>query len=261
MKQKNVVTLYRETWNLGDAVQTLALSRLIDVHAGIFRGEKIYLANDYLHVNNGYISEKDFIPHHDALFAGVHIDVSSGDDNILVWLENSSRPIGSRDPWTHEYLLKKGINSELVGCATVTFPTIGMCGKDVINVESSLELDGCIKMDHLIHREMSWGMQWNRAQSYVTRYSMAKFVATCRLHVALVCIAYGIPFFVDRPRNESMERRFSILSEMGVRFGEINQISNEVVDEWRLRYKGFLERFVDVEEHSPGFVKPIWDVV
>src|ERR1700677_1178746 len=100
------VLIYRGTANLGDAIQTVALCRLLGSQcAGIYRDEAFpremadrpFIVNGWL----GYgVTPK---PLDNCVFAGVHL--GQHEEHYLEWLRGGS-VVGARDPYTQRLLAK-----------------------------------------------------------------------------------------------------------------------------------------------------------
>src|SRR5690606_14440125 len=106
--------VYR-TRNLGDMVQTLALSRLLPPAGGLFRHRLHTLAPGQSLVVNGML-DKDRPPLHggNCLFAGVsgpHFRPA----RYLRWMAQSPYPVGARDPDTVTAVARAGIPATLLG--------------------------------------------------------------------------------------------------------------------------------------------------
>ena len=114
--------LYRSR-NLGDMIQTFALSRLLPKAKGVFRHRLRTVSPDRFLVWNGYL-DKDAPPATGVkcLFAGV-----SGphfrQTEYLRLMAQSRFPIGARDPFTLNLVQSAGLSASLIGCATLTFST------------------------------------------------------------------------------------------------------------------------------------------
>ncbi len=158
----HAVQVYR-CLNLGDMIQTLALTRLLPPALGVFRhrlGEHppgcLVVLNGFLHRDRPPLGGERF------LFAGV-----SGPHwrrgQYLRWMRSSAFPIGARDPATRTGLAEAGLRSELVGCATLTFPRYDGPRHGVYSVDC----DGPgTRLTHAITRRMDVSAQPTR-QTYV----------------------------------------------------------------------------------------------
>ena len=114
------VLSYRNGGNLGDTIQTLALSRLLPgMLEGVYRDAADFLLPGPPFVVNGYLCENT--PHSpDCIFAGIYVGGRRTEQ--LEWIRQSRYSIGARDPATVQVLRTVGIESEMIGCATLTLP-------------------------------------------------------------------------------------------------------------------------------------------
>lgn len=203
--------IYR-TRNLGDMIQTLALSRLLSRMTGVYRHALDEAPARRGFVVNGFL-EGDAPPREGPvpLFAGV-----SGPywrrEAYLSWLRRSPWSIGARDPVTWERLGAEGIRSEMIGCATLTLPRYDGPRSGIYSVDC----DGPgTRMTHVISRNLSLAGQWAQAREFLEKYRKAEAVHTSRLHVALPCLAFGTPVWVARPHGAAFPERFSLIDALG----------------------------------------------
>lgn len=249
---------YRGTQNLGDAIQTVALSRLLPGPLrGISRRDARGPRCDWL-VANGWLGDNRPPPANSrpCLFAGVFL----AQEHNLDWLRRSPWPVGARDPDTAERLMRAGVDAELIGCATLTFrPYSGRrSGVYVVDVRVPDSVSqAAVTVTHHIPRRMGWREQWLRAMQVLDLYRRARLVYTSRLHAALPCIAFGTPviFYCPDPvriNDPLVYRRVSLLRYLGVEDGIVSEASAEVIAG---RYRAFLKRHlgIKVEEGPPQF--------
>src|SRR5438309_719078 len=113
------VFTYRGTGNLGDAIQTVALSRLLPGElAGLDRGSGVASVRNAVWVLNGWLGNNQVPAAPCAcLFAGIFL----AHEHNLPWLRASAFPVGARDPGTAQTLATHGIRNETIGCASLTF--------------------------------------------------------------------------------------------------------------------------------------------
>lgn len=150
----------------------------------------------------------------------------------------SMTAVGCRDRNTMDFLKKLGINAYMSGCMTLTFDTRKNIDSTQQNKIFVVDLDPKVQK-HLTDRHLKIAAQgggeidntithfyyWSQypvtakgayefeqyARYVLERYrTQAKLVITSKIHVAMPCIALGIPviFIVDNPFNE----RFDVLS-------------------------------------------------
>jgi hypothetical protein len=123
------------TRNIGDMIQTIALTRLLPPSAAVFRHDLSRAPADRVFVVNGFL-ERDR-PQRlgpDCLFAGVSGPYMRH-AMYLDWLRRSPCPVGARDPATAARLSRAGISAELVGCATLTLPGYDGPRREILSVD------------------------------------------------------------------------------------------------------------------------------
>ena len=250
---------YRGTRNLGDAIQTVALTRLLPGRTrGVERGDGITPPGTLL-IANGWLGNNrlpEVEQQRNTLFAGVFV----AQDHNLEWLRHSPFPIGARDPDTHDRLLKLGIQSEMIGCASLTFPRHRGRRTGVYDVDAgwySPVPAMAIPITHFIPYDMPWLDQWRTAIDVLALYRRASLVYTSRLHVALPCIAFGTPVVFQRPGPTDAGEplflnRVSLLYSLGVVDGVPAEIDVQSIAS---SYRAFLSRRLGttVTDHTPRF--------
>lgn len=262
MKTNNTVYgvfRYRGTQNLGDAIQTVALSRLLPgALRGISRKEGKGPPCDWL-VANGWLGDNQPPPPSvsiQSVFAGIFL----AQEHNLSWLRRSPCPIGTRDPDTQARVVQAGLTAEMIGCASLTLPPYRGRRAGIYIVDSRVSNPisrTAVTITHHISRRMSWRDQWTLAVQVLAYYRRASLVYTSRLHVALPCIAFGTPVIFSCPdpsriNDPLVYKRVSLLRFLGVTDGVVATVDAEVIAN---RYRAFLERHLDikVDEHSPQF--------
>lgn len=137
------------------------------------------------------------------------------------WFKNYG-PVGCRDLYTCEVFSEKNIPSYFSGCITLTLPKQNKTpnnGKYICFVDLDKEAGekiqklngGTCKIIHETHftdsiRGSSWEERVRRVERYLTLYQNAKYVATGRLHVALPCLAMGVPVMCILPKSQEENR-------------------------------------------------------
>ena len=238
---------YRRTGNIGDAIQTIALQRLLPAvtyawrDAGHAEDGIPFVVNGWLGGNSPRVDSTN------CLFAGVFIN--DNEDNFQ-WMRNSRFPeIGARDPATVLWCADRAIRASLIGCATMTLekydgPRSGAYAVDAPGAEG-------IAITHQIG-DIGWPEQLAMAAELLEKYRRAELVETSRLHVALPCLAFGTPVVIRDPiawKNRVRVRRFSILDVIGVCYGE--PVTQDM-SLWRERYTSFLERNLGIAVAQGG---------
>jgi hypothetical protein len=246
---------YYGTNNLGDAIQTYSLTRLLPGRTRAIARRGCRGTWDVL-VANGWLGNNRLPVTADqerCLFAGVFVAQAHN----LRWLRRSRFPVGARDPVTNEKLKTNGITSELIGCASLTLPRYDghRSGVYAVDCTCSNEIPpNAIVLTHHIGRRMNWRQQWTVAAHFLDLYRRASLVFTSRLHVALPCIAFGTPvvFYSPNPReicDPLAAERISLLRFLGVQDGVPARISSANL---AARYLAFLERHLGISiiEHA-----------
>lgn len=246
------VLAYRNGCNLGDTIQTLALTRLLPGPLeGVYRDDADYLTPGPTFVVNGYLCEgTPRLP--DCLFAGVYIGGRRSEQ--IEWIRQSRYPVGARDPTTVQELKKAGIESEMIGCVTLTQP------------KHTGQRSGCVRIDDLsadceltqTHDNLPWHSQCACARQRLDLLRTAELVVTTRLHVVLPCLAFGTPvMFPAAARNKIFQcDRLSLLDVLGFEYDKPNVID---VSEHARRYMAFLERNLKIPltlSHHPEVPDP-----
>lgn len=234
---------YWNTGNLGDVLQTIALSRLLPPALGIPRSRlPEQLHTDKLLVANGWHRWPREAPADDAncLFAGIHCAESH-----VPWVRQSRFPAGARDPFTHAVLQRAGIPSVILGCATLTLPRHDGPRDGVLSVD--FPGGPGTHLSHGLKPGAPFAAQWELGLRALDRYRRAAEVHTMRLHVALPCLALGTPVAFHRAKFQP--ERHSLLEFLGLEFGKLQQLD---VTPQRDRFIAFLrEHLGEVTEGEP----------
>jgi hypothetical protein len=251
--------LYSASGNLGDMIQTAAMSRLLPQSVGIFRHRVHEMWHRELpFVVNGYLNQSIAPEDANCLFAGVFVGTCGGDHRKAhyEWLRRSRFPVGARDPHTEATLRAEGIEARLLGCATLTLAPYSGPRSGVYSVD----VDGPGKrITQKIARNMTYDAQWDGAIERLTLLREAEEVHTTRLHVALPCLAMGTPVMLHAPvRGRTLEpERFSILEAFGLPFDELVTMDTSTM---RRTFTDFLRQNLGGLPVQPGdFKKPVCD--
>lgn len=252
MKNTNkFIFSYHSTHNLGDAVQTFALARLLPQPlAAMYRHKMHHIQENEVFVANGFLYDVPvIIPQ--TLFAGVF--VGNNHNENLDWIKKSIFPIGARDPFTQKYLKENGVESEMIGCATLTLPRYEGPRSGILLIDDGRNCP----MTHNCSI-MSWPIQWQMAIGSLEMIKKAALVVTKRLHVILPCLAMGTPVYTpDSIIGEVLSpERLTLLDHLGYRFNEVMEID---VSELAASYVKFLEENLKTKINPiefPEFVSP-----
>jgi len=235
---------YSGTKNIGDAIQSIALSRLLPGPLlGVDRNTALGAECGAFLVANGWLGDNQ-IPEAplDSLFAGIFV----AHPHNFQWLRRGSFEVGARDPATCKNLQGRGIPADLTGCATLTFERYrgARFGAYAVDFYPSFA-KSAVGLTHHICYYMSWADQWKLGLNLLELYRRAEVVYTSRLHVALPCLAFGTPVYIAAPDGHpSTQARFSILEDLGVRYDCVNEID---VSGAGARYRQFLRRNLNLE--------------
>lgn len=213
------VIVYRSR-NLGDMIQTLALTRLLPLSCGVYRHRLAEAPKDRLLVFNGML-DKDAPP--DAGRQGCVLAGVSGPHfrtrQYLRWMKAEGRVIGARDGHTVKTLRTAGLETVLTGCATLTLPRYEGPRRGVYSVDCAGPGQA---LTHRISRATTVAEQWTLATELLERYRTAEAVYTSRLHVALPCLAFGTPVWIASPQDRAWHpERFSLLEELGIPYEKL----------------------------------------
>ncbi len=214
------VLIYGNCGNIGDAVQTVALTRLLGgTCAGVWRDAPMSdLCSDVPFVVNGFLGRGTPLPDRNCLFAGIHLGYR--EPEYVKWIRQSNYPVGARDPHTQGFLQANGIASELIGCATLTLPRYSGPRHGRLSVD--VEQVAGTEFESSIIADMSWPDQWELALHRLDQLRKAELVYTRRLHVILPCLAFGTPvmFPLNEYRDLSDRSRLDLLHWLGFSYDE-----------------------------------------
>ncbi|MEZ5400124.1 MAG: polysaccharide pyruvyl transferase family protein [Bryobacteraceae bacterium] len=238
------VFIHRGTGNLGDAIQTIALCRLLGKPCrGVYRDSR-YPVDGPLLVANGWLGHRGPDRFPPALFAGIHLAWHEG--AFTEWMRRSEFPIGARDSYTKSVLGPYGIGAEMAGCATLTFERYQGARRGRYSIDAR-EAPGAVALTNEIGN-LAWPKQWTRASELLELLRRAELVYTSRLHVALPCLAFGTPVIFPAGEFERLrdKERLTILGEADFRFGEA--VTADVT--------ALAGRYVRFVENALGKMKP-----
>jgi hypothetical protein len=214
------VLVYQRTTNIGDAIQTVALARLLGgVCAGIYRDSPLPdLHRSVPFVVNGWLGHSAPSDSRNCVFAGVHL--GHREPEFIRWMRNSGTLIGARDRYTRGLLTSHRVPAQMIGCATLTLPRYRGPRKGRYSID--VEPVSGIRSETSIIADIPWADQWDLALHRLEQFRTAEVVYTRRLHVALPCLAFGTPvvFPSSEFRNLFDKSRLDILHDMGFVYDE-----------------------------------------
>lgn len=225
----NIACVFPNTNNIGDYVQTLPIYEAISGCDVLNRedlanipggGRRLILNGWYCHdPSNVFPIDAGFDTH----VVGFHLASSARkaflDQQLSIWKEQN-KPIGCRDNSTFAFMRESGLQSAFVSyCPSILntgvgerkpdrkvvidFPTYLLPNTDEYHIESSI-----------IPSYMTVQQKIALARHFLNfLYRKAELVITTRIHVALPCVAMGVPviFYGDK-KNE----RLTLLSDLGI---------------------------------------------
>lgn len=212
--------IYERTTNIGDAIQTVAITRLLGgVSAGIFRDAPIpELCTEVPFVVNGWLGWGSAASDGNCLFAGVHL--GHREPEYVPWIRKSRYPVGARDEYTRGFLAANRIAAQTIGCATLTLPRYlgprhGRYSIDVAPLPGT-------QFETSIIADLRWADPWDLALHRLDQLRTAEIVYTRRIHVVLPCLAFGTPVvFPAREFRDLFDKsRLSILHDIGFVYDE-----------------------------------------
>jgi hypothetical protein len=249
--------VYDHTTNIGDAIQTVAMTRLLGGPClGIYRDLPLPdTHHEVPFVVNGWFGHRPPADAANCIFAGVHL--GSAEQEHIQWFRQSAKTVGARDSYTKGLLSCHRVEAELVGCPTLTFPRyLGpRTGRYTIDVEP---LPGTQFESSLIPN-LSWADQWKLALARLDQLRKAEIVYSGRIHVILPCLAFGTPvvFPSSAFRDLFDKSRLTLLHDLGFVYDEPVEMD---VSSFAERFIAFLERSLDtpiVPVDEPGMPIPI----
>lgn len=144
------------------------------------------------------------------------------------WMKDYG-PVGCRDLYTCRIFDKKGIPNYFSGCVTLTLPKQPETpdkGTYIVFVDLNKEVEkkveelakGKYEIRRMTHSTeniagVTWEERKKRVIEYLTIYQNAKYVVTRRLHVALPCLAMGVPVMVIQGYRMHDPHRFEPYNE------------------------------------------------
>lgn len=238
---------FLEYGNLGDCIQNIAVEQIYE-KLGIASSELLQINRDDLPSYNGaecklimqawFGNTNGTFPmlwsaKISPIFLGMHISNNNNTRQIFVKQKVYERMqqlhnIGCRDRNTRDFLLSHGVDAYFSGCMTLTFdkrhnkikngkifvvdlqPKAARRLPKRIKSKSDFSITHLYKFNkHPITKQEARAFE-QHARDILDRYkNEAKLVITSRIHVAMPCVAMGIPvvFITDNPNDE----RFDVL--------------------------------------------------
>ncbi len=249
------VLIYRGSGNLGDAIQTYALCRLLGGKCfGVYRdGPHSRARSDVPFAVNGWLGWGSPPAVKDCIFAGVHL--GENEVEYANWIRQGRHPAGARDSYSTGLLRSSRVDAVNIGCATLTLEPYRGRRKGRYCVDVG-ELPGTESFTQSI-KNISWKQQWDLAADRLDQLRKAEIVYTSRLHVALPCLAFGTPvhFPLAAFRGAFQKQRLILLTDLGLPFdADIRMDVSPVAT----RFEKFLRAATDVKPvRRPAMPEPL----
>ena len=226
---------FLDHFNLGDDIQTLAVSSLIPTIDGFASREELDKVTEKCIVPMcGYFLKTENWPPSSTItpvFFSFHLNPKSeptilnkkGIEYLKKW-----QPIGCRDKGTSEILQKNGIDAYYTSCVTLTFPLRKVTPENgkiyIVGVKKSIYkvIPKSITREAIIFDQADVRLPLSDpkvkamiAASLIEEYKTnAKLIITSKLHCALPCIAMGIPVVFLYPSSNKKNYRVHIIKEL-----------------------------------------------
>lgn len=236
---------YTGSENLGDAIQTAAMLRLINGPCTYRDRDTGHGANpSEVHLLNGFLDGRWRPgPAVKTVFAGVHVTHPVIAKRVAQIAGDEL--VGARDPHSLELLKAVGANVVLTGCATLTLPPYTGRRSGVLHID-----DGHPdQLTQYIPSNAPWTPQFWRAKERLLLLERAELVHTTRLHVALPCLASGTPVQMpaDTLKRVHEPGRLSLLDTIGFEYGKPQVIDITI---FRERFLGFMAQAFRTEQSA-----------
>lgn len=277
--------------NLGDDIQLLAIENLYKMmgidYSDVVRiefsdlymweGEELVVPISFPIISYGTeMNITCFSPNIVPVFLALSIVAETLGGGDIEYLKKFS-PIGCRDVHTMEIMRKYDIPAYLFGCMTMTFPKVWKESGDrrkVFCIDISQKLSNiipdnikkdCVYLSNAYDIEEIAGTPENKAREvYNLLIDEAKLVVTARLHVALPCIAAGIPVIFAKDiysyRFAGINRVIKVYSEeeyplidWEVRPLEYEEIKQKMLTLAMRRVKNRFEEWKAIESYNQNF--------
>lgn|GEM_PF-242459 len=239
-----------ETYNIGDEIQSIAAKQFLPIIDYLINRDNIDASDikekTKLILNGWFMESPENWPikneNIDPLFISFHISDYIGVSHKKLLSQESIEyykryePIGCRDIYTVDLLIKAGVRAYFSGCLTLTLGKKTNEKTDKIYiVDVDPEIKKLIPSDilkdvsfskHIFYKEKI-DDKFLLAENLLNDYSKAKLVITSRLHCALPCLAFGTPVvFINDNLNDA---RFKGLIEM-IRHYSTEDLKKGIVD-------------------------------
>lgn len=250
----NKIIAYKNTLNLGDAIQSFAMCKFlelnnikIDIHNDISYRQNLFLDyyfnKDMLFVNGWHRKNEEPLPKK-GFFVSLHSDI-----NHLKRIDKKSF-VGCRDSFTLDNSHKVKLQAIMTGCVTITLEP----KQNEQKTENILFIDSIHKntdptktFTQRISKDLNWEDQLILAQERLNILSTAALVHTKRLHILLPCIAMGVPVVLDTTKVHHPERLSFFLDFIPVNEPIENNsgIKEALLEVWNNGSAKIIERYLN----------------
>lgn len=225
MNRKFGLLVYKNTYNLGDEIQSLAARQFlpsVDYHLDrdVFPQEgefeesvKVILNGWFLHLRQGthWPPPSQINP----LLTSLHITPEAQglllSDAGVAYLKRHE-PIGCRDLYTLGLMRRRGIKSFFSACLTVALTRPNVERDPNLIVANDLSESMLVRIGSDTDKELVFTshigypnddieQRFKKAESLLDTYARASCVVTTRLHCALPCLAMNTPVLLINPRR------------------------------------------------------------
>ncbi|MDH6231054.1 hypothetical protein M2281_001626 [Mesorhizobium soli] len=220
---------YSNSNNIGDNIQTIAVSKHIDQRYDLVDRDFInsYNGEPCVVVMNGWFTHEPRnwppAPGITPVFFGFHLipELAAEFEKHKAYFERFA-PIGCRDQATADMIKSWGVEAYVSGCATMTFKTRSKEPDDpkIIFVDHTRrdfhrgQRKGCIELAHEAPFYISGSTAKFAIAGELLNYyrQNAGLVVTSRIHCAMPCAAMGIPVVYTGKRDG----RTAIIDMIGI---------------------------------------------
>lgn len=271
---------FADSFNLGDDIQTLAVSRLVPQVDGYVSREALSQVSEPCTVPlNGYFMNSAnwppapvvrpvFYAFHAAREGQAVLCSARSIEYLKRW-----QPIGCRDHGTQALLATHGVEAYYSRCLTLTLPKrertpengqvflVGLNRAERQTIPKALRR-GSVTVDQARVRlpVESTALKLALASELLERYRQrARLVITSKIHCAMPCIAMGIPVIFLYDDNRRDDYRVHIIEELiGIHYVRHKGLHAPFINRWRGRAINWAPQVPDIEtlkhEIAQGFV-------
>jgi hypothetical protein len=227
--------MFSRSFNLGDDIQSLAVSRLLpQVDDYVSREELDHVEDECVVPLNGFFMNTDHWPPSSAVrpvFYSFHIAPHAekiicsqkGIEYLRKW-----QPIGCRDIGTMDLLSKYGIDAYYTRCVTLTLPSrekapehgevfiVGVSRKARYAIPKQIRKNAVVVDQAKVRLPVSDpALKMALAEELLEQYrDRASLVITSKIHCAMPCIAMGIPVVFLYDASKQNDYRVSIVNDL-----------------------------------------------